>query len=485
MREHEWIASTSEAFQSGTEPNPINWEHRMPNTYSTRLQSATGLLLAMSCCTSPGGGQFASYPLDQTDGITGDASNHDAGTTDAFVPEPLALPTKCSIKDKGCVSDCMDNQCAGLEQACDDVSECQQVSSCVKNKCHWRAYDCIGKCIYKTYSTKAGKAYLAMINCAADKCVLQACGDGFCLGKETPLSCPTDCRAGQPGPGSCAQRCGTYTSGASCQCDKVCDAVGDCCSDEGTVCDVPDVVLVSVSGHSITGLFTGEASSKNYLRFGGDAVPAIRAKLESWGVQVKEFGFIDSFYDWDDGSDGDIDRFGFLSLIQRLEWIAKYWVAQAKHPAKVIVVAHSHGAVWAHLAAMVVPQLKIDYLISLDGVCHAWPFYHRYDVVKYVNKYGNVFGVPVWDPCDQWEVPGFTKLRDAEDIVPNNVVTNLEVRATQMDGVPNDDNSNLRLDGGKTGIKTFSDNDINHSEAHEPGSAAMDWVLAQLPSNGW
>jgi len=182
--------------------------------------SALILMAGLSGCfgRASAGAEFGPASGADTGSQTDASSNSDAAAShsmddDSFVPKPLNLPSKCNFKDKSCISTCMDNKCAGLEAACDAIPDCKKVSSCVKSKsgCHWRAWDCIHKCIYKTYSTKGGKAYLALTDCAAKHCIVQDCGDGICFGAETPQTCPRDCRAGTKGPGTCAKHCGNFS----------------------------------------------------------------------------------------------------------------------------------------------------------------------------------------------------------------------------------------------------------------------------------
>ena len=437
-----------------------------------------------AACTSPrgstgGSGQSAGSAVDATatatDVTATDVTATDVtATADAAARIPLAPPAKCAFKNKSCLSPCLDSYCASEEAACEANEDCHAVSQCVKNKCEWSAWKCIQTCIYKTGSAKGGNLYMAMTGCAADHCIEQVCGDKICLGDETPASCPRDCRVGDPGPGSCEGRCGAYLQGATCQCDKVCDEVGDCCGDKVDVCEVPDVALLSVSGHDII----WPSVSVDYLSEPGDAVSAVKGKLKQWGLKVRSFGFVDGLYDHDDDGDGVDDRLGFLSLVEVMGWIRDHWVIGQKHPVRIILIAHSHGAVWAHAATSIVPDLPIRVLITLDGTCLEWENLHANAIIAYVNKHGVPWDWDVWNACDTWPIPELKYLADTEDVVCDSVETNLEVQAGALSGL--DPQSNHRVGGGKAGIVTAVSPDEGHTGVHRAKSSAMTWVIEEL-----
>lgn len=83
-------------------------------------------------------------------------------------------------------------------------------------------------------------------SCPADcKPAGPVCGDGKCDATETTVDCPADC----PGSAeSCVGKCGQYTQGAACQCDKDCDQYNDCCADLAKVCGVGPVCTPACTG---------------------------------------------------------------------------------------------------------------------------------------------------------------------------------------------------------------------------------------------
>ncbi len=441
------------------------------------------VVLQVQCTTATGGGGVGVLPsLSFADDVAApgaDASTGVAdirapidGGSDAFAPIPVSMPAKCTFGKSSCTNACLSQQCAVEQAACDATLGCKAIATCVKNDCDFQAWECIAKCEYKTQSAKAGKAYLALMQCAADLCIEPSCGDGACFGAESPETCPQDCRSGAGGPGSCAGACGTFVAGAACQCDKICGVVGDCCADLQATCQKPDIVLVLVSGHNLLG------PSRDYLSDSDGAGPELRGYLQGLGLTVHVRAFVDEFHDHDDDGDGKIDRFGFTSLVTFLHWVAESWGNNQSSAARVVLVGHSHGAVWAHMAASLVPELPIRYLVSLDGVCLDWPSAHANEVIAYVNAFGNPWGWQIWEPCNHWDIAGLLLPANTDDVVFDNVVYNLEVHSGT--GLPRDLQWNHRLSGSTEGISGFTSQLETHSGVHLKGSTALDWVTTHL-----
>lgn len=76
-----------------------------------------------------------------------------------------------------------------------------------------------------------GTGNIMFVNLAVDQPA--KCGNGICETGETSKTCSTDCVSNN---GSCKGVCGAYDKSWSCQCDKACIKLGDCCTDFKVMC---------------------------------------------------------------------------------------------------------------------------------------------------------------------------------------------------------------------------------------------------------
>jgi hypothetical protein len=60
---------------------------------------------------------------------------------------------------------------------------------------------------------------------------------------------------------------------------------------------------------------------------------------------------------------------GFLEAQAYLNEVTTKWIADFENPTPIILLAHSHGTVWATLLAMNNLDVTFDYFIYLDGIC--------------------------------------------------------------------------------------------------------------------
>jgi len=247
----------------------------------------------------------------------------------------------------------------------------------------------------------------------------------------------------------------------------------------------PDVVVLSVSGRCGLGILcTSPVNNEPYLGDPGDAADAVETAFQQAGRTTDSADFISSFFSYDDDGDGAADRRGFLDLIALLDWIQGNWISDFDNPTRIVIVAHSHGCVWAHIAVSVRPGIPIAYLISLDGNCLAWESDYPPDITTYFSANGNPFSWDIRDPCDRWLIPGLANPADTEDVVWPNVAVNLEVRGNGgLSGIK-DLQVNYRTDGTRTAIYTFDSDSDNHREVHDPNGESMPWVLDALDQLG-
>jgi hypothetical protein len=242
----------------------------------------------------------------------------------------------------------------------------------------------------------------------------------------------------------------------------------------------PDVLLVTVAGHC-----TNCASEYNgeYLQSWG--VPAsIEGVIEDEGLSVETWTYVDELYSWTRGS--EVLVYGYLALVQDLEWVEENWIADFDNPTRIVLLGHSHGVVWAHSAAMDADHVPIDVLVDMDGVCmnwedDDWAFGFGDDWNQEVDAYEQRNGRLSWfdlsNPCDSWDL-GTGEYMNIDDVVSWNVGVNLEVRSS--DWLLFDSQDNLRYDG--TSDTSIYVSDLSHMNILDPGEDAMAWVRGRLRS---
>ncbi len=234
----------------------------------------------------------------------------------------------------------------------------------------------------------------------------------------------------------------------------------------------PDVVVISVSGRCRL-VCSPPKGNMPYLGVKGGAAEAVENVFKQLGNKTLFHDFISSFYSYPDG------RRGFLGLVNTLQATYDDWIDGFTNPTRIVIVAHSHGCVWAHMATSVLPKVPIDYLISLDGNCFLWESTYPGEISSYFTQNGNPFPWDIRDACDRWRIPSITALQDTEDVVWPNVAVNLEVRS-KRGSLGQDEQLNYRLDGSGRDIYTFTSTFDNHTQVHNPKRESMLWVLGQL-----
>ena len=136
--------------------------------------------------------------------------------------------------------------------------------------------------------------------------------------------------------------------------------------------DAPDWIVVAVSGHCIPPGCELPGTNNEYLAKDG-AAGRIADTLAGWGNSVEVWAYSDEFYNRDSNTaellpgEGDPIYLGFLQLYEDLQFARDTWVADFEDPTRVLVVAHSHGVVWAHTALHVVDDLPVEFMIDFDG----------------------------------------------------------------------------------------------------------------------
>jgi hypothetical protein len=241
----------------------------------------------------------------------------------------------------------------------------------------------------------------------------------------------------------------------------------------------PDVVLITVSGH--VGIATDtnctSADNRSYLSDAGQAGEAVALTLSNLGFGGLIWHYADIFDGVDADDDGivdDVEAQGFLQFISLLQDVYDNWIEGFDNPTFIIIVAHGHGAVWAHMATSILSHVPIELLITLDGICGLWECEHQTVVADWLAANGDPYPWDISRPCGLWPVSGQVDSFDTSDVVFSNVRYHLEVQSNDVE--LRDEVDNYRLDGTRTSVNTFFSADEDHHDVSLAGSDALTWV---------
>jgi len=229
--------------------------------------------------------------------------------------------------------------------------------------------------------------------------------------------------------------------------------------------NAPDVVLLTVSGHTdlVSLLLCAEGDNTAYLGDPGDAAGAVAQVFLDLGFDVDVAHFADRYR----GVAGDPLRGGFLDLLATMQAVFDDWIDGVEDPTRLVLLCHSHGSNWAHIATSLLPQIPVDTLITLDGVCTSWECEHD-------SALPASFSWDIADACARWPVPGQAGLLDTKDVVFPGVRVHIEVRSDDL--FIRDDRADVRLDGTQRDLLSFFSVGESHARVHESGSAALAFV---------
>ncbi|MHC4954871.1 MAG: hypothetical protein ACYTGZ_13375 [Planctomycetota bacterium] len=232
--------------------------------------------------------------------------------------------------------------------------------------------------------------------------------------------------------------------------------------------EAPDIVILTVAGHVF-------GDNYAYLAEPDSITRALKETLDTLGLSHQESHYADRLY----GVENEPAMAGFLNLLSDLIWIHDNWIDGQADPTRIILVAHSHGTNWAHLATALIPRVPIAYQITLDGVCFGWEFEHEEDVADWVDRVGAQASFEISSPCDAVDIPGQGDPLNVKDVVFPSVAVHLEVMSDSVAPIPFDCCENYRTDGTRTGIATYEASE-GHTEVDEYGSDSAAWVVAQI-----
>ena len=243
--------------------------------------------------------------------------------------------------------------------------------------------------------------------------------------------------------------------------------------------DAPDFVVFGVSGHCLGGC--PSSYNPEYLLSEG-TLDVVMDALDGNGWTAQCQGYGDSLYTIVNEDDEILVR-GFLEMVRVMGTVRREWIEGFDNPTKVIVVAHSHGTVWAHSALFLEDQLPVEILVDLDGESLGWESDSwsldtigddwTAEIDEYAAEWNPDWWFDVANPADSWNIPGLSSLQDIEDVVPDSVLLNIEAASHTL--VVQDGEPNHRLDGTTEGI--FRNQfDQGHGSIDNPGGAAMNFV---------
>ena len=221
----------------------------------------------------------------------------------------------------------------------------------------------------------------------------------------------------------------------------------------------PDISLLFVSGHN--GRFDG-APSESYLQEPGEIGPAIVADLQRAGYSLTADYFVDDAFTVNGHG-------GYLALVDVMEYIRDEY---APRGTRVVVIAHSHGGVWAHQAIRSVPGLAIAALVDLDCNSYGWGIVGHDIQNDFIDgDPRDVFDIGlVVTPFAYPTIPSEqTGQYDVEDVVFMNVTAAFEVRTgdSPLGGEWFDEKWTIRRDGTTGGI-AYHYSGTDHNEPRDP-----------------
>lgn len=200
------------------------------------------------------------------------------------------------------------------------------------------------------------------------------------------------------------------------------------------------------------------------------AGPSIVADIKNSGYTVEESYYVDDALP--QGGFG-----GFQDLVTSMRAVRDKYISQGT---RVVVVAHSHGGVWAHAAIRQVSDLPITAEIDLDTSSYGWSIVsHNLQNSFIGGDPRNEFTINFLSHYSQYNVPSENSSSyDIEDVVFRNVKSALEVRSGEIAPLGlewYDEKWNIREDGTTTNLYGYFSN-TSHNEVHQPGGSTIAFV---------
>lgn len=235
----------------------------------------------------------------------------------------------------------------------------------------------------------------------------------------------------------------------------------------------PDLVVFFISGHTD---LDGQPSY-SYLHI--TAGPSIVADLINAGYSVEPHYYVDDAFPV-----GGMP--GFQDLVKDMRTARDQNVPKGS---RVVVIAHSHGGVWAHAAIRAVSNLTVTAQVDLDTSSFGWAFVHHDLQNSYIGgDPRDEFTVNNLTACPQYaNIPSETSFSyDIEDVIFGNVKNALEIRSGEMPPFASenyDEKWNIRDNGTQDGLSCYYSG-TSHNEVHQPGGTTIpivkNWLISKL-----
>ncbi|MGL4611959.1 MAG: hypothetical protein ACRCYY_20165 [Trueperaceae bacterium] len=253
----------------------------------------------------------------------------------------------------------------------------------------------------------------------------------------------------------------------------------------------PDVIVFGFAGHC--GPFCNVRDTWSYLNAATtdtgyiETAQAVMSVLERQGYSVAYFD-VSSFVKAHESSISKETEHGLLEAQAYLDDIKANWIENVENPTKVILLAHSHGTVWATLLAINNLDVTFDYFIYLDGICWQFWGFHKNHIRSAYKELGQSLPYPLreGDPCTFLNIPGQQKFQDINDVVPANAIYGLEVKSPLNVfalNIVRDDDTNVRMNGSRDFIWTI-ETQQGHSDVNNRYGDAMNWIEEMMLTLG-
>jgi hypothetical protein len=203
----------------------------------------------------------------------------------------------------------------------------------------------------------------------------------------------------------------------------------------------PDIVLITFSGRSgfpaLGECGPGTCPPRDNSTYLSDperrTVQTLQATFEENGLSVSTFN-ASSFIERHHSYLSNRDEPGYVEAEAFLLDAYRRFIKDRDDPARILLLGHSHGAVWASLLAWNHAEIPIEYLVSLDSVCTGWAADHAAYVRQHYRWDSRRYPSPLeatLDPC-RLTFEGLYEPRAVSDVISSNVRYNLEVQSASF-----------------------------------------------------
>ena len=199
----------------------------------------------------------------------------------------------------------------------------------------------------------------------------------------------------------------------------------------------PDVVILGFAGRCGPPGCGAPSNNKAYLSDpDNQTLQALAGTFESLGHSVQWSSYAATVSQ----QVNDHAHPGYYEAQRDLDWINANWIAGFDNPTRLVLVGHSHGAVWASLLAMENPHVTFDVGVYLDGVCNSWEQDNLYFgfwtdrnlVAEFYWSVGEPYPYTLstlGGACNAYPVPG-VGYEHLKDVVPWNVTVGIEMQSS-------------------------------------------------------